>query len=164
MPQLDREQKLAAEVYGYSYAHYQEHLGDSPGEGTVRFERAMPEDVSILEQAEQENWETPRLAKALDVPEANVAHYREMYRQAKDIVDAPNPAESFRRGVRHSIQNALSQGLRNATDVEKLVVQVCYRAADLGYLLDVKEQQLSDYSEELRREDMLDDEVGQTPK
>ncbi len=159
MPSLSREQKIAADLFGYSYAHYADHLGDFPGEGNVRFERVMPENVHILERAERENWKPARLAKALEIAEDKVDHYREMYRQAKDIVDAPTPAESFRRGVRHSIENAMREGLSSARDVEKLVTQICYRAADLGYLLDVEEEQLSDYSEELRKEPPDDDEV-----
>jgi hypothetical protein len=159
MPSLTREQRLAADIFGYSYAHYADHLGDLPGEGNVRFERAMPEAVDIMERAERENWKPARLAKALEIPEDKVEYYREMYRQAKDIVDAPTPAASFRRGVRHSIQNAMRDGLGSARDVEKLVTQVCYRAADLAYLLEVEEKQLSDYSEELREEPPDDDEV-----
>jgi hypothetical protein len=159
MPSLTREQRLAADLFGYSYAHYADHLGDLPGEGNVRFERLMPEDVKVLERAERENWKPARLAKALEIAEDKVERYREMYRQAKDIVDAPTPAESFRRGVRHSIENAMQEGLSNARDVEKLVTQICYRAADLGYVLDAEGEQLSDYSEELREEPPDDDEV-----
>ena len=32
------------------------------------------------------------------------------------------------------------------------VVQICYRAADLGYLLDMTGERLADYSGELRQE------------
>ncbi|HET8866061.1 MAG TPA: hypothetical protein VFM80_10225, partial [Gracilimonas sp.] len=68
------------------------------------------------------------------------------------IIDAPSPAESFRRGVRHSIRHALNEGLESDKDIEKLVVQICYRAADLSYLLDLSNQKLSKYSEELRED------------
>ncbi len=159
MPSLTRAQKIAADLFGYSYAHYADHLGDLPGEGNVRFERLMPKDVRVLERAERENWKPARLAKTLEIAEDKVDQYREMYRQAKDIVDAPTPAESFRRGVRHSIENAMRDGLRSARDVEKLVTQICYRAADLGYVLDGEGKQLSDYSEEFREEPPDDDEV-----
>ncbi len=47
----------------------------------------------------------------------------------------------------------MRDGLRSARDVEKLVTQICCRAADLGYVLDGEREQLSDYSEELRDDD-----------
>ncbi|MEX2410465.1 MAG: hypothetical protein WD607_03680 [Candidatus Paceibacterota bacterium] len=46
----------------------------------------------------------------------------------------------------------MSEGLKSDTDVEKLVAQICYRAADLSYLLDLRNQKLSEYSEELRED------------
>jgi hypothetical protein len=38
------------------------------------------------------------------------------------------------------------------------VTQLCYRAADLGFRLDMEGQRLSEYSEELRQETEYDDE------
>jgi hypothetical protein len=71
-------------------------------------------------------------------------------------VDAPTPAESFRRGVRYSIQDAVEEGLTDEKAIERLVTQICYRAADLAYLLDLEQRRLSDYSEELREEPDFD--------
>ena len=72
-------------------------------------------------------------------------------------MDAPTPAESFRRGVRFSIQDAVEEGLTgDEREIERLVTQICYRAADLAYLLDLEQRRLSDYSEELREESDLD--------
>jgi hypothetical protein len=129
----------------YSYAHYADHLG-----GHVRFDRWMPRDVDTLERAEREGWGDARLAAALEVEQ--VPRWRRAYQRAKDIIDAPTPAESFRRGVRYSIQDAVEEGLADAEAIEGLVVQICYRAADLVYPLDLQEERLSDYSLELRRE------------
>jgi hypothetical protein len=145
-PVMDRRELLAAETFSYSYANYDDHLGI----GNVRFDKLMPDDVDILEQAEQEAWDDDRVARALDVPIDQVGLWREMYRRAVDIVDAPTPAESFRRGVRYSICDALVEGLNDEKAVEALVTQICYRAADLAYLLDLEETLLSEYSEELR--------------
>ncbi len=125
--------------------------------GNVRFEKLMPDDMDTLARPEREDWGASRLAKALDIIEDKVEVYQRLYRQAKDIVDAPTPAESFRRGVRYSIENAVREGLRTESEVEQLVTQVCYRAADLGYLLDVKGKRLSAYSEALRTESSFDD-------
>lgn len=68
------------------------------------------------------------------------------------MVDAADPAEAFRAGVRFSIQDALQDGLSTEEEVEQLVIQVCYRAADLAYLLKQREEPLSRYSRHLRRE------------
>jgi hypothetical protein len=145
---MNRKQLLAAETFHYSYANYANHLGI----GNIRFDKLMPDDVVTLERAEREGWDDARLAQALEVPEDRVDFWRESYRRAKDIVDAPTPAESFRRGVRYSIQSAIEEGLTDEERIENLVTQICYRAADLAYLLDLEGEMLSDYSRELRKE------------
>jgi hypothetical protein len=96
---MDREKLLAAETFSYSYANYANHLGI----GHVRFEELMPQDVRILEQAEQEGWSLKKLAQALECNEDIAERFRVSYIRAKDIVDTPNAAESFRRGVRYSM-------------------------------------------------------------
>jgi hypothetical protein len=146
-PAMDRRELLAAETFNYSYANYDDHLGI----GNVRFDKLMPDDVDTLEQAEQEGWDDARLAEALEVDVDKVEFWRESYRRAKEIVDAPTAAESFRRGVRYSIQDAVEEGLAGEEAIEQLVTQICYRTADLAYLLDMEELILSDYSSELRK-------------
>jgi hypothetical protein len=81
-----------------------------------------------------------------------MATSRRLYREGKDIVEAPTLAESFRRGVRYSIQAALEEGLTDKASLERLTKQICYRAADLGFRLDTEGKRLADYSKELRRE------------
>ncbi len=143
---MNRKQLLAAETFGYSYANYANHLGI----GNIRFEKLMPDDVDTLQRAEQGGWDDARLAQALEVKAETVEDWRRAYQRAKDIIDAPTPAESFRRGVRYSIQDAVEKGLSDEEAIEDLVTQVCYRAADLAYLLDLAQKSLSDYSQELR--------------
>jgi len=149
---MDREKLLAAETFTYSYAHYADHLGI----GHVRFEEMMPDDVRILEQAEREGWPLKKLAQALECNEEIAERFRVSYIRAKDIVDAPNAAESFRWGVRYSILDAVEEGLQSEADIERLVTQVCYRAADLAYLLELEGKPLSDYSKELRQTTKFD--------
>ncbi len=151
-PAMGRRELLAAEVFAYSYANYDGHLDI----GNVRYDALMPDDVDSLEQAEQEGWDDARLAEALDVPLDKVGDWRESYRRAKEIVDAPTPAESFRRGVRYSIRDAVEEGLADEKAIERLVTQICYRAADLAYLLDMEGEILSRYSAELREESAAD--------
>jgi len=142
---LDRRKLLAAETFAYSYANYEQHLGNP------RFDELMPRDVDTLEQAEREGWDDARLAGALEIAVEKTPAFRRFYRRAVEIVDAPTPAESFRRGVRFSIQDAVEEGLEDQEAIESLVSQVCYRAADLGYLLWVSGEPLWVYSEQLRR-------------
>ncbi|RPI48111.1 MAG: hypothetical protein EHM56_14165 [Chloroflexi bacterium] len=115
----------------------------------------MPGQVDTLEQAEREGWDDGRLAGALDQAGEEISLLRRSYREAVEIVDAPTPAESFRRGVRFSIQEAVEEGLEDQEAIERLVGQVCSRAADLGYLLEVTDEPLWLYSDELCQEDAL---------
>lgn len=69
-----------------------------------------------MERAEREKWDAAALAKALDIPKDRVPLYQDSYREAKEIVDAPTLAESFRRGVRSSIQYANEQALEWGND------------------------------------------------
>jgi uncharacterized protein YndB with AHSA1/START domain len=142
---LDREQLLAAEVFGYSFAHYADRLGN------VRFDRLMPGRIRILEQAIRERWPRRRMADKLKATTDEVEDELSAFAQAREIVDAESPAESFRNGVRFSIQAAMKEGL-GPESIEALVTQICYRAADLAFLLDMRNEPLSRYSERLRRE------------
>jgi len=54
--------------------------------------------------------------------------------------------------VKYSIRHAIEDGLETNEDIDMLVTQICYRAADLAVLLEIEDKQLSDYSRELRRE------------
>jgi hypothetical protein len=146
-PAMDRRDLLAAETFHYSYANYDDHLGI----GNIRFDKLMPDDVDTLEQDAQEGWDDARLAAALEIEVDKVEFWRESYRRAKEIVDAPTAAESFRRGVRYSIQDAVDEGLAGEEAIEQLVTQICHRTADLAYLLDMEAEILSHYSRELRR-------------
>ena len=76
----------------------------------------------------------------------------ESFKRAKQIVDAENPAESFRTGVRFSIQDAVADGPNDEKAIETLVTQSCYRAADPGFLIKQEGTSLTRYSEDLRRE------------
>lgn len=145
---MKRKHLIAAELFAYSYDNYANHLAV----GNERFTRLMPREAEILEEAGRERWTDERLAKALGVPAGEVPDFRERYRRALEVVDAPTPAASFRRGVRQSVEDAIREGLDSPEAIESLVTQVCYRAADLSYLLRREGSRLSDYSKELRTE------------
>jgi hypothetical protein len=144
---MNRAQLLAAEVFSYSYANYQGHLGVN-----LRFDRLMPRDVATLEKAQRDGWPVERLARKLEVDTDRAEKLLDTLDKARLVVDAENPAESFREGVRQSIQLSLDEGLETAEDVEILVSQICYRAADLAHLLELEGTELARYSRRLRWE------------
>jgi hypothetical protein len=139
---------LAAEIFGYSFANYEDHLDI----GHVRYEQLMPERVKVLERATQEKWPLAKTASELDISEADAQDLLSGYEQAVAVVDAENPAEFFRNAVRHVVRDAIAQGSSSEAEIEELVRQICYRAADLGYLLDSYGERLSRYSRHLRKE------------
>lgn len=145
---MTRLQLLAAEVYSYSYANYHDRLEI----GNARFERLMPRTAALLEHAVAESWPLARVARKLESDEAEASEMLEAYEEAKAVVDAENPAEAFRNSVRYAIRDAVAEGLVSDDDIERLVIQICYRAADLAYLLDLEGETLTRYSRHLRRE------------
>lgn len=146
--EMTRKHLLASEVFGYSYEHYDDHLGINP-----RFDRYMPREIDTLEQADRENWDIAKLAKRLERSEEEAENLLAALKDAVEVVDAPNAAESFRNGVRQSIRNALADGgLSSDKEIEELVTQICYRAADLAFLLDSEDRSLGEYTRELRDE------------
>lgn len=149
MPRMTRYQFLEAEIFAYSFANYAGHLGI----GHLRFEKSMPQTAKNLERAEQEGRGDERLAETMAVEVSEVPAWRKRYREAVEVVDAKSPAESFRRAVRQSLAFELGRHQIGDAELESAVQQICYRAADLSYLLDQKHKKFSDYSEELRRED-----------
>jgi hypothetical protein len=144
---MERIYLLAAEIFSYSYAHYEDHLGINE-----RFDRIMPRHAQMLETALKEEWPIDKVAHELEVPADIARGYLIAVKDALEIVDAENPAESFRNAVRQCIKSALEDGLDSPEAIESLVMQICYRAADLGLLLDNKGHYLSQYSRHLRKE------------
>lgn len=138
---------LAAEIFKYSYANYEDHLGVNE-----RYDKLMPEDAKILEKAIHNKWPAKKVAEKLEVSEDTALELLASTQEALTIVDAENPAESFRYAVAQTIHYALEEGLHSQEDIEKLVTQICYRAADLGFLLENEGHSLSQYSRHLRRE------------
>jgi hypothetical protein len=146
MTVLDRWKLLAAETFSYSYDNYADHRGNA------RFDRYMPEDVRILDRSIRESWPLSRVAAELERSQDHAAALLKAFHDAIEVVDAPSPAESFRRSVRQAIKRSLADGLDSDEKIDALVVQICYRAADLSFTLRTRNEPLHRYSEELRRE------------
>ena len=86
---MNRRQLLAAEIHGYSYDNYHDHLGVNP-----RFDRYMPEAVDILESAADKAWPIEKVASALGVEINKAKEALLALERARKVVDAESPAES----------------------------------------------------------------------
>ncbi len=145
---LNRQQLLTAEIFGYSYANYAEHLGV----GNERFEKLMPDDAAKLELAVNKNWEVSRLAKTLNVDADTASSLIASTKDALKIVDAANPAIAFREAISQLVAKTSEEGLDSDDAVRNLVTQVCYRVSDLAHLLAADATDLMSQCEGLRRE------------
>lgn len=143
---MERVHYLAAEIFGYSYDHYQEKIEM----GHTRFTKYMPEDVMVMELAEKTNWSDKELADKLDIDLDKAVDYKKALINAKRIVDAENSMKSYIEGVKESIDSVVESGIENEQDINKLVSQILYRTADFGFLLKNEGDELWQYSEMLR--------------
>jgi hypothetical protein len=153
MAKMERKHFLAAQIYGYSYTHYAENLNRE----NVRFTTLMPEEVDILEQAERENWEPSRLADTLGIEEAKVNIWQDLYETSRQIVDASSCIDSFRNSLRSILHDVASESLNDDEVIERVVAQICFRTADLGFLLDIENKRLSEYANLLRQTNGVDE-------
>lgn len=144
---MERIHLLASEIFKYSYANYEDHLGVNE-----RFDKLMPRDAKLLETAIKKKWSVKKVAEKLEVPIDTAKQMLDTTQEALAIVDAENPAESFRKAVEQSIHYAMGEGLHSQEEIADLVKQICYRAADLGLLLEREGHSLSQYSRHLRKE------------
>lgn len=146
---MDRIHYLAAEIFSYSYDNYENHLG-----GNARFDRLMPEDARVLDAALDGPIDVESLKKKLKVDEDELISLLDRTKEARRIVDAPTPASAFREGVKQSIEYALKNGLSTERSIDELTTQICYRAADLSFVLKERDEPIAKYSEELRHVEM----------
>ena len=116
---MERIHFLAAEIFSYSYANYDDHLGINE-----RFDTLMPRDAELLETALKEEWPIEKVTQELDVSDE----------------------------IARKLLFAVKDGLDITEAIESLVIQICYRAADLGFRLDKKGHHLSQYSRHLRKD------------
>jgi|TARA_B110000037_G_scaffold158186_1_gene178440 hypothetical protein len=144
---MKRIHYLAAEIFFYSYDNYDGHLGIND-----RFDQLMPDDAHLLDTALNGDFDPKKLAVKLKMTEDELIEYLQRAKNARKIVDADSPAGGFREGVKQSIQQALEKGIADGEAIDALALQICYRAADLGFRLKQKGERLEQYSEDLRRE------------
>lgn len=144
---MKRIHYLAAEIFFYSYDNYDGHLGIND-----RFDRMMPNHAQLLDAALNGQFDAKKLAAKLEMTEDDLIEYLQRAKNARKIVDADNPAEGFREAIKQTIQHALKNGLNDEAAIDALTGQICYRAADLSFLLKQNEERLEQYSEALRHQ------------
>lgn len=145
--EMKRIHYLAAEIFFYSYDNYDRHLGVNE-----RFDRLMPDEARLLDDALNGDFDAEQLAKTLQATEDELIEMLQRTKDARKIVDANSPAEGFREGVKQSIRYALKEGVADEAAIDALVGQICYRAADLSFRLKQSGERLEQYSDELRHE------------
>ena len=143
---MEREHFLAAEIYGYSYDHYQEKIEM----GHIRFTKIMPEDARLVEIADKENWSDEKLAEKLEVNLDKIEYYKKALNYAKRIVDAENSMKSYIESIKVSVETAVDSGIEDEHDINNLVSQILFRTADFGFLLKDEGNELWQYSKKLR--------------
>ena len=148
---MKRIHYLAAEIFFYSYDNYDGHLGINE-----RFDRLMPEDARHLEEALDEKIDFDELKKRLEIDEDRTLELLARAKDARRIVDAPTPAAGFREAVLQVIEHSVKQGLDDPAALDALAGQICYRTADLSFLLKQNGESLEQYSEELRSINFLE--------
>ena len=149
---MERIHLLAAEIFRYSYVNYEEHLGSDH-----RFDKSMPKDAAILEEAVKEKWPVEKVAEKLDISDETASEVLHATFEAIEIVNAESPIDSFRKAVEHTLRYALTIGVKDDKDLMRLVDQISYRAADLSYLLEMEDKKLADYSKSLTETPLCDE-------
>ena len=129
---MKRYDYIAAEMFGYSYSHYQDKIDI----GNRRFYQIMPNEVRLLEKAINESWPTERLADKLEVDASRVSELKEAFYNACKIVDQPSPEAAFEAGIRNTVENTLSELSIDSNTKELLIEQLMYRGKDYKYLLE----------------------------
>ncbi|QDV81265.1 hypothetical protein [Planctomycetes bacterium TBK1r] len=138
----------AAEIFGYSFANYRDHLGI----GNIRYEDLMPRAAKRLCLAVKENWPLAKVAAEHDVNTDDAASLMQAAKAAIEVLEAPTPAAYFRTSITHLVQQASEKGLNTDDDITRLVTQICYRVSDLSCLLDMEDATLADYCSDFREE------------
>lgn len=149
---MERIHLLAAEIFRYSYANYEGHLG-----ADHRFDKTMPEDAAMLETAVKEEWPVEKVAEKLDISNETANEVLHATFEAIEVVNAESPTDSFRKAVENTLRYALTVGIDNDEDIMRLVDQISYRAADLSYLLEMEDKKIADYSMSLTEPSVCDE-------
>jgi len=128
---MKRYDYLAAELFGYSYYHYQDKLDI----GHIRFTRYMPNMVRDLERGINASWSDEKIAEKLDIELDQVSDFKESYHRATNIVDKNPPLRMFEEGIKSVIEIVFENDEFSEELKGKLVDQLMYRAKDFEFRL-----------------------------
>ena len=90
------------------------------------------------------------MASKLEVEIDDIEKMKQALDRAIKIVDNSNAGEVFIAGIKQSIKNAMDKGLVTESDIDALILQICYRVSDFGFLLNEEDKSISDYDELLK--------------
>jgi len=149
---MTQHQLLTAELFDYSYDNYADHLEV----GNARFKKIMPEFCATLGEAIDNKLPKEKIAQRLKIDPDKVDSWIKSYKDSAEIVNAVNPSEAFRISLQKIMYGKMKENLDTKEKIDDLIIQICYRVADLGYLLELEKSELSDYSDWLRRDKDVD--------
>lgn len=139
---MKRYDYIAAELYGYSYEHYQGKIDVH----SRKFTHELPSDAKLLEQAISESWSDEKIAEKLEIDLDRVNDFKEAFKRAVKIVDKGSAYSVFEESIKNTIDVVFEEHEIDNDLKEFLLEQLLYRARDYGFLL--KEELLLDYDDE----------------
>ncbi|MGK7396769.1 MAG: hypothetical protein ACNS62_19490 [Candidatus Cyclobacteriaceae bacterium M3_2C_046] len=137
---MDKYKLLAAEMNGFRYADYYNHLGN------LHFDTILPNEVKRLEKAAQENWSDDQISRELKLDREVARKKLRKYKLAKKLIESPGLAEFLRRSLRETLKTCASI---SEEEQEQMVENICQRMTDLGFMLERRNQQLHELTPDL---------------
>ena len=128
---MKRYDYLSAEMFGYSYEHYQEKIDI----GNKRFTRYMPSQVKLLEKGLKELWPNERISYEIEIDIKEVDEYKISFGRALMIVDQKNTTSKFVAGIKDTFDVVLENEKISEAAKELLLEQLLYRAKDYEFVL-----------------------------
>lgn len=147
---MNRVDLIAAEVFGYSFDHYQDRIDIR----NKRFTKYMPDDIILIEKSISKGKSNKDLAKALKISEEKVEQYKSKYFNAIKVVDSKNAGESYKEGLKITLENFIKRNKLNEQNIDELIQEILYRTTDFAYLLRKENKSISDYSHAFRHDDL----------
>jgi hypothetical protein len=137
---------LAADLFGYSYKHYQEKVSMNH----IRFTKYMPDAIRTLRKGIHQGWTNQKIATAMDMPIEKVDDWKAMYELYADLHDDDHLGRFFVESVKADIEKL--QIKISASDQNKLIHALAYRLMDLDFKLEANDECLKDYGDYFRFE------------
>jgi len=150
---MNRHQLIAAEMYGYSYDHYQDKIDIRH----KRFTKYMPQDIRTLEKGLEEGVSDAELAKRLEMDVKDIPNYKAAFERSVLVVDTKNAGEAFKVSLRQTLVNYIERGKFDKENIDAIIEQILYNTTDFAFLLRREDKTISDYSLNFRHGDSFDD-------